>query len=67
MAIQAKNPEKHIEVKVGLRENPLAIGVRRGNVDLLQWLNTYIFNIKYDGELAAMHAKYNMPYSLPIF
>jgi polar amino acid transport system substrate-binding protein len=62
-----KNPGKHIEFKLKLRDNPIGIGVRRGNIDLLQWLNTYIFNIKYDGELAAIHAKYKMAYSLPIF
>jgi len=63
----AKNPEKHIVSKLKLRENPIGIGVRRGNIDLLQWLNTYIFNVKYSGELAAIHAKYKMAYSLPIF
>jgi polar amino acid transport system substrate-binding protein len=66
-ATAAKNPDKHIEFKLALRQNPLGIGVRRGNTDLLQWMNTFIFNIKYDGSLEAFHAKYNLPYSLPIF
>ncbi len=66
-ATAAKNPDKHIEIKVQLRQNPLGIGVRRGNTDLLQWLNTFIFNIKYTGELQALHMKYGLPYNLPIF
>jgi polar amino acid transport system substrate-binding protein len=66
-ATAAKNPDKHIEMKLALRQNPLGIAVRRGNSDLLQWLNTFIFNIKYDGELPALHVKYNMPYGLPTF
>jgi polar amino acid transport system substrate-binding protein len=66
-ATRAKNPEKHIELKVTLRENPLGIGVRRGNIDLLLWLNTFIFNLKYDGTLEALHKKYDIEYSLPTF
>ena len=66
-ATRAKNPDKGIELKVTLRENPLGIGVRRGNVDLLQWLNTFIFNLKYDGTLEALHKKYDVDYGLPIF
>ena len=66
-ATAAKNPDKHIEFKIALRQNPLGIGVRRGNTDLLQWLNTFIFNVKYNGELEAMHVKYNLPYGLPVF
>jgi polar amino acid transport system substrate-binding protein len=66
-ATAAKNPDKHIEIKVQLRQNPLGIGVRRGSADLLQWMNTFIFNIKYTGELQAMHEKYGLPYNLPTF
>jgi polar amino acid transport system substrate-binding protein len=66
-ATRAKNPDKRIELKVTLRENPLGIGVQRGNIDLLLWLNTFIFNLKYDGTLAALHKKYDIDYGLPIF
>jgi polar amino acid transport system substrate-binding protein len=61
------NPSKHIEIKLQLRQNPMGIGIRRGNADLLQWVNTFIFNIKYTGELQAMHAKYDLPFNLPVF
>jgi polar amino acid transport system substrate-binding protein len=66
-ATRAKNPDKHIEFKLTLRENPLGIGVRRGNIDLLQWLNTFIFNLKYEGTLEALHKKYDLDYRLPVF
>jgi polar amino acid transport system substrate-binding protein len=66
-ATAAKNPDKHIVIKQELRQNPLGIGVRRGSIDLLLWLNTMIFNLKYDGELEAFHKKYQIPYSLPVF
>ena len=67
-ALMAKqNPDKKLEIKLSIRDNPLAIGVRRGQQDLLNWVNTFIFYMKYSGELEALHKKYDVPYSLPVF
>ena len=62
-----QNPDSHLEIKLAIRDNPLTVGVRRGQQDLLNWLNTFIFYLKYSGELEAMHKKYEIPYSLPVF
>ena len=67
-ALMAKqNPDKKLEIKLSIRDNPLAIGVRRGQQDLLNWVNTFIFYMKYSGELEAIHKKYDVPYALPVF
>jgi polar amino acid transport system substrate-binding protein len=67
-ALMAKqNPDKKLEIKLSIRDNPLAIGVRRGQQDLLNWINTFIFYVKYSGELEALHKKYDVPYALPVF
>ena len=67
-AIMAKqNPDKKLEIKLSIRDNPLAIGVRRGQQDLLNWVNTFIFYMKYSGEREALHKKYDVPYALPVF
>lgn len=67
-AIMVKqNPDKKLEIKLSIRDNPLAIGVRRGQQDLLNWINTFVFYMKYSGELEALHKKYDVPYALPVF
>src|SRR5215470_7745915 len=40
--LNRNDPGKNYEVKVVLRELHFGIGVRRGSIDLLQWLNTFI-------------------------
>jgi polar amino acid transport system substrate-binding protein len=46
------------EQKFPLRAAHFGIGVRRGNPDLLQWLNTFVYQIKNSGELDAISRKY---------
>ena len=58
------------EQKFPLRAAHFGIGVRRGNPDLLQWLNTFVYQIKNSGELDAISRKHrnNTPMiSLPVF
>lgn len=50
--------QKEFERKLTLVENHFAIGVRRGQVDLLQWLNTFIYSIRTNGELNAITEKW---------
>ncbi|MCX7384801.1 MAG: transporter substrate-binding domain-containing protein [Alphaproteobacteria bacterium] len=64
--IAKQNPDKKLEIKLAIRDNPLTIGVRRGQQDLLNWINTFIFYMKYSGELEALHKKYDIPYALPV-
>ena len=52
-----------------LRELHFGIGVRRGSTDLLQWLNTFVYAIKNNGELDAISLKWReLPLgTLPVF
>jgi polar amino acid transport system substrate-binding protein len=58
------------EQKFPLRAAHFGIGIRRGNPELLQWLNTLVYQIKNSGDLDAISRKYrnNAPMmSLPVF
>jgi len=67
--LNRNDPGKNYEVKVVLRELHFGIGVRRGQTDLLQWLNTFIYAIKNNGELDAISRKWReLPLGdLPVF
>jgi polar amino acid transport system substrate-binding protein len=56
--LNRNDPGKNYEVKLVLRELHFGIGVRRGQVDLLQWLNTFLYTIKNNGELEAISLKW---------
>lgn len=45
------NPDKNIEGKFIIKESPAHIGLRRGEVDLLQWVNTFIYHKRLGGDL----------------
>ena len=57
-AFAAKAPSLGIGLKFKLRDAPAHIAVRQGDFELLQWLNTYLFYIKIDGELQALGLKW---------
>jgi polar amino acid transport system substrate-binding protein len=67
--LNRNDPGKNYEVKVVLRELHFGIGVRRGSTDLLQWLNTFVYAIKNNGELEAISRKWReLPLgNLPVF
>jgi polar amino acid transport system substrate-binding protein len=67
--LNRNDPGKNYEVKVVLRELHFGIGTRRGQTDLLQWLNTFIYSIKNNGELDAISRKWReLPLGdLPVF
>ncbi|MEM7769456.1 MAG: transporter substrate-binding domain-containing protein [Cyanobacteria bacterium P01_E01_bin.6] len=45
------NPDKTIEGKFIIKESPAHIGLRRGEVDLLQWVNTFVYHKRLGGDL----------------
>jgi len=47
-------PEKNIGQKFIMRNSPCYIGIRRGDLDFLQWLNVFVTNKKLGGELDAL-------------
>jgi polar amino acid transport system substrate-binding protein len=58
------------EQKFPLRAAHFGIGIRKGNPELLQWLNTFVYQIKNTGELDAISRKHrnNTPMiALPVF
>jgi polar amino acid transport system substrate-binding protein len=67
--LNRNDPGKNYEVKLVLRELHFGIGVRRGQTDLLQWLNTMLYSVKNNGELDAISCKWReLPLgSLPVF
>jgi len=57
------------ELKFPLRSFHFGIGIRRGNPDLLHWLNTFIYTVKNDGTLEDLSQKWRkapLP-QLPVF
>ena len=46
------------ELKYVLKTFYFGIGVRKDNLQLLQWLNTFIFTVRQDGTLDALSQKY---------
>jgi polar amino acid transport system substrate-binding protein len=67
--LNRNDPGKDYQVKIVLRELHFGIGVRRGQTELLQWLNTMIYSIKNNGELDAISRKWReLPLGdLPVF
>ena len=49
--LSKNNPDKNIEGKFIIKESPAHIGLRRGEVDLLQWVNTFVYHKRLGGEL----------------
>jgi polar amino acid transport system substrate-binding protein len=56
--INRDDPGKGYETKLVLRPLHFGMGVRRGNTDLLQFLNTVVYAIKANGELEAISQKW---------
>ncbi|WP_420861195.1 transporter substrate-binding domain-containing protein [Algirhabdus cladophorae] len=50
-AISAADPAADVETKFILKESPAFIGVKKGNLDLLFWVNTFILHKTLGGEL----------------
>jgi polar amino acid transport system substrate-binding protein len=67
--LNRNDPGKNYEVKIVLRPLHFGIGVRKGQSDLLQWLNTFVYTIKNNGELDAISRKWRgLPLeTLPVF
>ncbi|MDE1569698.1 transporter substrate-binding domain-containing protein [Aquabacter sediminis] len=51
-------PDMGIERKLVLRSQYNGITVRRGSTDFLQWINTFLYFVKNNGELDAINQKW---------
>lgn len=56
--IAEANPAMEIEPKLVLRSQYNGITVRRGSTDFLQWINTFLYFVKNNGELDAINRKW---------
>jgi len=67
--LNKSDPGKDYQVKIVLRPLHFGIGMRRGEIDKLQWLNTFVYTIKNNGELEAISRKWRgLPLeNLPVF
>jgi polar amino acid transport system substrate-binding protein len=52
------NPAKKIENKFIMRNSPCHIGVRRGDLDLLQWVNVFVASKRLSGDFNDLSTKW---------
>ncbi len=57
-AIRDRNPALQLENKYVVSEAPMAIGIRRGDPDLLHWLNTALFMLWTNREIQPLQMKW---------
>ena len=56
--VTADNPALNIETKFIIKESPAFIGVRSGEMNMLQWVNVFILHKKLGGELNKLSVKW---------
>jgi len=57
-AIRDRNPAMGLESKFVVSQAPMAIGLRRGDPDLLHWINTALFMLWTNGEIQPLQQKW---------
>lgn len=63
-------PGANYEKKLSLGWQHIAIGMKRGNTDLLQWVNTFVYHTRNNGELNAIFKKFSgvdLPADMPSY
>ena len=66
--IYADNPQANVERKFILLQQPNGVTMRKDQWNLRQWVNTFLYFVKNNGELSAIHEKWfgkplpNLPY-----
>lgn len=56
--LSADNPDLSVETKFIIKESPAFIGLKKGDIDLLQWVNVFILHKKLGGDLNTMSEKW---------
>ena len=56
--LSEENPDLDIATKFIIKESPAFIGVKKGNMDLLQWVNVFILHKKLGGDLNELSEKW---------
>lgn len=58
LKVMDQNPTKEVQMKFVIRQSPAHIGVRQGEQNLLNWINTDIFANKLNGKLGQLQLKW---------
>jgi polar amino acid transport system substrate-binding protein len=58
LKVGEQNPGKDVELKFLIRQSPAHIGVRQGEQNLLNWLNTDLFANKLSGKLGQLQLRW---------
>jgi len=58
LKVMDQNPTKDVQMKFVIRQSPAHIGVRQGEQNLLNWINTDIFANKLNGKLGQLQLKW---------
>ncbi|MEM6253607.1 MAG: transporter substrate-binding domain-containing protein [Cyanobacteria bacterium P01_D01_bin.156] len=62
------NPDKDIENKFVMKNSPCYIGMRRGDQDMLEWVNVFIRNKRLSGDLDKLSLQwFGEPLNIPTF
>src|SRR5262249_26790645 len=56
--LMKRAPNKEFDLKFGSRRSPAHMGIKMGEHNLLQWLNSFIFFNSMNGELDKLHKKW---------
>ncbi len=58
LGISNDNPDFNLENKFIIANSPSFIGVKTGNIDLLQWVNVFVLHKKLNGKLGELSEKW---------
>lgn len=58
LGISRENPDFKLENKFIIANSPSFIGVKTGNIDLLQWVNVFVLHKKLNGKLDGLSKKW---------
>ncbi|MEE4015694.1 transporter substrate-binding domain-containing protein [Roseibium sp. FZY0029] len=58
LSISNDNPDFNLENKFIIANSPSFIGVKTGNIDLLQWVNVFVLHKKLNGKLDELSKKW---------
>jgi len=56
--VSADNPDLSVETKFIIKESPAFMGVKSGEMNMLQWVNVFILHKKLGGELNGLSEKW---------
>jgi len=56
--VAADNPKLNLKTKIIIKESPAFMGVRSGEMNMLQWVNVFILHKKLGGELNTLSEKW---------